>query len=303
VIPAYWHAGLAAYCWQVTLHSVVLGLIFYAWTRALRLPSGLARRRLLAVLLMLPLVTAAVPGRSAIEFRGQTAWFDSGRVLATPLVTDRLRLYHFVLIVGALTATLSIWQEVAPAFRRSRQPGPDAPDDVVQFARSLPGWQRVAVMRTADDAVKLATGRWTGRPRLIVSQGALDRLGPAEQRAAIRHEHAHWKPGRWLAMYGLFVVRLAQVYNPIALWAFREYSLEQEIACDAEAAAAGDGTALGRVLLAVYTGTDRRDVAARGVLRKRVDLLVDRGIADDALPAPTIVAASFLMLLVLPWIV
>jgi Zn-dependent protease with chaperone function len=303
VIPAYWHEGLPAYGWQVTLHALVLGSIFYAWARRLRLPSGIARRRLLAVLLAMPLVTAAVPGRSALEFRGRSAWFDSGRVLATPLGIGRVRLYHFALAAGALTATVSMWQEIAPAFRRSRRRGSEAPDDVVQAARALPGWERIRVIRTAGDTVMVATGGWPGRPRLIVSQGALERLGPAERRAVLRHEHAHWKPGRWLATHALFAVRLVQLYNPVALWAFREYCLEQEIACDAEATAAGDRTALGRALLTVYAETDRRDVAARSALRKRVDLLLDDAAAGDGLPVATIVTASSVMLLVLPWLV
>jgi len=302
VIPAYWHEGLAAYAWQVTLHAVVLGAVFYAWASRVRLPSGRVRRLLLVVLLTLPLITAAVPGRSTLDFRGQTAWFDSGRLLAIPLPIDGLRLYHVVLALGALTVVLSVWQEIVPALRRVRPGRLEPPDALVRFARSLPGWSGCSVTRTAEGSVMLATGSWLGRPRLVVSEGTLQ-LSEAEWTVAVRHEHAHWLPGRWLGMHALFVVRIAQIYNPVALWAFREYSLEQEIQCDADAASAGQRTALGRVLLRVYAETDRRDVAARGVLRKRVDVLLAGGPRDDALPDATVAVASLVMLMVLPWLV
>jgi len=303
VIPAYWHEGLPGFLWQVMLHAFVMGLVFYAWALRVRLPSGRVRRGLLALLLVLPLVTAAVPGRTALEFRGQTAWLDSGRVLAIPLGVGSARLYHLVLAIAIMTAVLTIWQELVPALgRRSRPATRDAPDDFVRFARGLPGWDRCEVRLTPAAAILMATAGWIGPPRLLVSQGTLDRLTEAEQRAAVRHEHAHWKPDRRLRMHALFAVRLLQAHNPVALWAFREYCLEEEIACDAEAAAQGDRTSLARALLAVYGATNRRDVAARSALRKRVDILLEAG-PDDGLPTLTILGAAGVMLVVLPWIV
>jgi len=304
VIPAYWHEGLSAYLWQVTLHSVVMGGIFYIWARRARLPSGRLRRRLLGLILLLPLATAAVPGRGSLEFRGQTAWFDSGRLLAIPLFIDDLRLYHLVLAVGLLTALLSVWQELVPAISRRARPGDlGVPEDLVRFARGLPGWQACDVTGTPEPSIALATGGWIGRPRLVISQGAVDRLTAVEQRCAVLHEHAHWTPGRWMGTLALFLVRLVQLPNPVALWVFREYTLEQEIVCDAEAVTGGDRSALGRVLLRVYGETDRRDVATRAALRKRVDVLIAGGPRDDALPDASVLVASLVMLAVLPWLV
>jgi hypothetical protein len=303
VIPAYWHQALPAFLWQVMLHSLVLGTVFYVWARRVALPSGRVRRQLLTVLLVLPLVTATVPGRATLEFRGQAAWFDSGRLLAVPLFIDHLRLYHLVLVIAGMTVAVSIWQEIVPALRRVRHSRRAAPAALVEFARSLPGWDGCEVTRTVDESISLATGRFLGRPRLFASQGAIDRLSEAEQRAAVRHEHAHWRAGKWGRTHALFVVRLVQLHNPVALWAFREYCLEEEIACDAAAAAAGDRRHLGRVLLTIYEATDRRDVAGRSALRKRVDVLLEGGPQDDALPLATVAVASTVMLVVLPWIV
>jgi len=55
--------------------------------------------------------------------------------------------------------------------------------------------------------------------------------------------------------------------------------------------------------LKIYESTDRRDVSARSVLRKRVDVLLDGDRRDDDLPGATLVAASSILLAVLPWVV
>ena len=60
MIPAYWYSPLPSYLWQVVLHSWILGMIFYAWAHHVQLPSGRAKRRLLAILLVLPFTPKAV---------------------------------------------------------------------------------------------------------------------------------------------------------------------------------------------------------------------------------------------------
>jgi beta-lactamase regulating signal transducer with metallopeptidase domain len=142
-----------------------------------------------------------------------------------------------------------------------------------------------------------------GRPTLIVSKGALTALTETELAIAIAHEHAHWDTGRWWESHALFVVRLLQCYNPVALWAFREYCIDVEIACDAVAVAGRDPHQLARILLKIYQSTDRGDVAALASLRKRVDVLLGGGPLDAALPPATVAAAAIFMLVVLPWIV
>ena len=58
-------SALAAWAWQASVHSAICGFICYVWVHRVELPSGRAKRRLLALVLTLPVVTAAVPGRSA----------------------------------------------------------------------------------------------------------------------------------------------------------------------------------------------------------------------------------------------
>jgi hypothetical protein len=303
VIPAFWSAPLPAFLWQVFLHSAVAGVVLYAWGHHVRLPSGRAKRHLLVVLLILPLLTAAVPGRGGPVFRERDAWFDSDRVLAVPLVAG-VRVYHVVLVVAAMMIGLTAWQEVLPALRRGRGAVTAAPERVHHLARSLPGWEGCRIVQSMADDILVATGGRPGRPRLIVSRGALARLTDDEMAVVLRHENAHWRANRWLRAHALFVVRLLQCHNPVALWCFREYCLELEIECDAAAVAGDDPKVLARALLTVYETTARGDVAARSALRRRADVLLgDAPLGDDALPVPAIATASAVLLLVLPWLV
>jgi Zn-dependent protease with chaperone function len=293
---------LSAYAWQVTLHSCVLGLIFYAWAHYVRLPSGQTKRRLLAALLVLPMLTAAVPGRSSLEFAEGMAWLNSGRLLAIPLPADFL-VRHAVALIGLMLVALTIWQELLPALRRPLTTDSPVPESLATFVRAQPGWERCTVALSPLQSVMLATGGVPRRPRLIVSCGAIESLSIAELETVVVHEHAHWEAGRWTELHALFAVRLLQCYNPVALWVFREYCVEMEVACDAVAVSGRNPSMLARILLKIYESTDRRDVAARGSLKKRVDVLLGGGPADAALPPVTVAAACAVMALVLPWIV
>ena len=302
MIPAYWYAPLPSFLWQVVLHSSIMGIVFYAWARHVGLPSGRSKRRLLGLLLVLPLLTAAIPGRAGLEFRERLAWLDSGRVLAVPLGAG-IRVYHVILLVALLMVALTVWQELLPALRRPRTSPAGVPEGLARFARSLTGWERCEIVMSPSADIVLATGGWPRRPRLMVSRGALGQLTEDELAIVVRHENAHWQAGRWVRSHALFLVRLLQCYNPVALWSFREYCLEVEIGCDAEAVSGGDPKLLAGTLLRIYEATDRRDVATRGALRKRVDVLLDGSGPDDTLPVATIVIASAILLAILPWVV
>lgn len=296
------------YLWQVALHSGTMGLILYIWVHRVGLPSGRTRQHLLGLLLVLPMMTAAVPWRSSVEFGERAAWLNSARLLAIPLPLGdgNIHVSHFVALGGILTILLTVWQELVPALRHVQQStGPSAgppPGDLVAAARSRAGWEHCEMRVTNEPSIEVATTGRPGRPRLVVSRGALAALSSEELDAVLTHEHAHWQQGRWWRTHLLFVIRLIQSYNPVALWAFREYCIEEEIACDAAAVAGRDHRLLARVLLRVYQTTDGRDLSARGALRKRVDVILAGGPADAASPF-VLPALSLLMLLVLPWLV
>jgi Zn-dependent protease with chaperone function len=298
-----------SYLWQVALHSGTMGLILYIWVHRVGLPSGRTRQHLLGLLLVLPMVTAAVPWRSSVEFGERVAWLNSARLLAIPLPwgDGDFHVGDIVALGGVLTILLTVWQEIVPALRHLLQSTGSStappPDGLVAAARSRVGWEHCAVHVTDEAWVEVATTGRPGRPRLIVSHGALTALTTEELDAVLTHEHAHWQQGRWWRTHLLFVIRLIQSYNPVALWAFREYCIEDELACDAAAVAGRDPRLLARVLLRVYQTTDGRDLAARSALRKRVDVILAGGPADAAPPPFVLPAVSLVMLMVLPWLV
>lgn len=300
---------MISYLWQVALHSGTMGLILYIWVHRVGLPSGRTRQHLLGLLLVLPMVTAAVPWRSSVEFGERAAWLNSARLLAIPLPfgDGNIHVSHFVALGGILTILLTVWQEIVPALRHVLlSTGPSTaspPDDLIAAARSRVGWEHCAIRVTDEPSIEVATTGRPGRPRLVVSRGALSGLSADELDAVLTHEHAHWQQGRWWRTHLLFVIRLIQSYNPVALWAFREYCIEDEIACDAAAVAGRDRRLLARVLLRVYQTTDSRDLAARSALRKRVDVILAGGPADAPPPPLVLPAVSLVMLMVLPWLV
>lgn len=307
---------MISYLWQVALHSGTMGLILYIWVHRVGLPSGRTRQRLLGLLLVLPMVTAAVPWRSTVEFGERVAWLNSARVLAVPLPfgDGDIRVSHLVVLGGMLTILLTVWQELVPSngsltFRLPYRPErlPRRPerraDDLIAAVRSRVGWEHCDVRVTDEASIEVATTGRPGRPRLIVSRGALEALSAEELDVVLTHEHAHWQQGRWWRTHLLFVIRLVQSYNPVALWAFREYCIEDELACDAAAVHGRDPRVLARVLLRVYQTTDGRDLAARSALRKRVDVILAGGPADATPPPFVLPAVSIVMLLVLPWLV
>lgn len=293
----------AAVLWQVVLHSAVAAGVLMVWARHLRLASGPARRRILSVILTLPLLTASMPGRSGYTFRERTAWLDSLRLLEIPLFGG-FHLFHLVLLTAGVTAGVTLWQEVIPALRRLHPESAPPSAALLRRVRALSGWGRCRVSVTSQREIFVATVGLPSRPRLVVSQGALEKLSDEELEAVLRHENAHGRPRRWLGTHGLFALRLLQVYNPVALWAFREYTVETEIACDAEAVAGLDPRPLARALLRVYDDTATSDLSARSLLRRRVDILLGRsGDLDPSLSPISVLAAAVVLFLLLPWIV
>src|SRR5581483_12242870 len=134
------------------------------------------------------------------------------------------------------------WQEILPVLHRLRRgdASVDVPQELLAAARALAGWERVVVHGVDDAHLVAAAGGTPRRPRLVVCTGLLGALDDDALLAVVRHEHAHATPRRWWAMHALFLVRLVQLFNPVALWLFREYAVETEIACDRAAIAEGD---------------------------------------------------------------
>jgi Zn-dependent protease with chaperone function len=301
VTDALFETTIGSYVWQTFLHSMVLGAVAHGWTQRGRVPPGRARRRLLAVGIVLPLLTAAVPGRSSDAFRESLAWFDGSRILAVPLPLG-LHVVHLALFVMAAAATVTVWQEIVPSLRRRRPRGAPALPDLISEVRTFRHWHSIDVVVTPSASIELAAGGWWKPRYLVVSRGAIDRLSSSQLSAALAHEHAHCEPRRWWTLRVLFIARALQPHSPAALWAFREHCLGEEIACDREASTDRGVIALARTLLRVYQRTPRTDVAARAALRHRIDALV-HPLPDSQSPSLAVVTfITVAMTLALPWL-
>jgi Zn-dependent protease with chaperone function len=301
--PEYWYLPPIAYAWQVTLHSLVAGSVFFAWARHHGLGSGRSKRTILCVLLVLPLVTAAIPGRGSDTFRDTEAWLDSARVLSLRVGLD-LHVADLALIVGAAALLATFWQEVVPIFRPARADFTVLPDRLVRIAAAVPDVGRFRLGVLPDRRIMLATTGTPWAPRLLVSAGALEDLDDDELLATLLHERAHWNGRRWLATHALYAIRLFQCWNPAALWTFRTYGVEIEVACDAEAIAGHDGKPLIRALLKVYETLGRGDVAARRTLRLRIDELRGaNGAHGNEVSVEAVLLATGVLAFLLPWLV
>jgi Zn-dependent protease with chaperone function len=287
--------------WRIALHSAVAATAFLVWSRRLSLPSGWARRWMLVVVLLVPMVTAVI-GTAASRFAPRLdPWFDSARLLALPSGSP-WNAWHLLLLAALATVLATIVQEVLPSAVAARRTLGAVDPGSERRARELPGWRHCQVRvleRPGELSVALHGTPW--RPRLAISRELLEHLEPAELDAVLWHEHAHGRPRRWLATHLLFAVRALQCYNPVALWAFRELTVELELLCDREAAGQAGLCPLGRALLLLYEGTDPGDLAARAILRRRVDHLLGRQRLDDgAVPVTTLAAATLALLALLP---
>ena len=303
MIPEYWYLPPVAYAWQVTLHSLVAGSVFFAWARHYGLGSGRSKRAILCVLLVLPLVTAAIPGRSSDTFRDTVAWLDSARVLSLRVGFD-LHVADVALAVSAVALLATVWQEVMPIFRRARADFTTLPNRLVRIAAAVPDAARFRLGVLPDQRIMLATTGTPWAPRLLVSTGAVEHLDDDELLATLLHERAHWNGRRWISTLALYAIRLFQCWNPAALWTFRTYAVEVEVACDAEAMAARDRKPLIRALLKVYETLDRNDLATRRILRLRIDELRGASGGHGAeVSVETVVLAGGVLALLLPWLV
>lgn len=291
----------ATWLWQVALHSFLVGLVFFAWTRVQALAPGRSRRWLLSMILIIPLLTAPV---ALLRRLGapESAWFDSGRVLRFPLFGEVLVL-HVALAIGLITALMTLFQEVIPAFFTPERSDREVPAVLLEAARAERGWENVEVIMI-DDHLAAATGGTPGRPRLYLSSSLAESLSPGELRAVVRHEHSHLIPARWWSVHLLYLARLVQMANPVAMWVSREFAVETEIACDAEAID-DDPRPLARVLFAIYEAVGGYDASRRRVLQRRIDILMGRSFESHRLaqlPSVSLLLAGAVVAVLLTWV-
>ncbi|MDX1584839.1 MAG: M56 family metallopeptidase, partial [Thermoanaerobaculia bacterium] len=155
-----------------------------------------------------------------------------------------------------------------------------------------------------DDHLGAATGGTPWRPKLYLSENLAESLDRNEVEAVLRHEYAHLRPSRWWTVHVLFVARILQAHNPVALWVSREYSVETEIECDREAVR-DEPRDLARVLFAIHQEIGGNDPVRRRVLERRIDVLLGRSPEAHRvarLPSLALSLSGIVMATLLPWV-
>jgi Zn-dependent protease with chaperone function len=254
---------------QTLLHASIAAVAIECLLRVWRLrdPGERLRYRLLTLtlpLVLTPLFEFLAPARLDPEFA------DSRAIFATAH-WDVLRLGPVSLvsvtagIAGALGLVLFV-RDVAPVLRDGRGAKParergTPPPEIVREVGDLAaimGLEPVPPIRwiSAPGPVLLASG--LRRPVLVVSAGALTRLAPGEQRAALAHELAHVAGFDLLLGWAVMVVRAALVLYPVAQVVARAAIQEMERrADDCAASVTGAPEALARGMAALTVHGDR----------------------------------------------
>ncbi len=266
---------MGEYVAESLLHALVAALVVEGLLRVWRLddPAERLRYRLLVLIapLVLPLAFAlAAPGRATGAFADTRALFAlshwSGVRLAGVQI-DRVAVW-----LGAALGVVLFLRDLAPVVRGGRRRmqagGGEACETVapeVSELAALMGLPRPPAIRCVPSGAPVLFAAGFARPALVVSTGALSRLGGPARRAALAHELAHLQ-GRDLVMgWTVMFVRAALVLNPVSQVVARAAVLEMERRADDRAARVAGGEALAEAMAALSDGRRGGRAAGRDI--------------------------------------
>ncbi len=228
--------GVVALVWMAGLRRLAAALAAPAWSdllrRAVLLPPLLLAWRLAGL--------PTLPERLSVFRADEWAVLVGEGGVATAVVAAAL--------LGG-TVLLFLFQEVVPALRSRMRPQPatESADDRLDAALArvlaafraagwtLPRGRLPRIFRLeVDDRVSALHG--FAENRIVLSRGLLDQLDDQELDGAVAHELAHHARGGNLRLFGVWLARCLQAFNPAVLALFREFVEAEEAACDAVAA-------------------------------------------------------------------
>jgi Zn-dependent protease with chaperone function len=266
---------MVEYAAQAVTHAVVAALIVETLLRVWRVsdPDVRIRFRLLPLvfpLVVLPAFLGLAPARSSPGFRDRWALFAGSRWGETGLVALVLAV---ALAVGLLLFDLvrvfgSLLEDRRARTTATRAGAPRIMRVVAEAARAF--GVAAPPLETLDTGVPILLVSGVTRPTLIVSRGALERLGEDEQRAALAHEVAHVARGDPALGWALMVCRLLSFFNPAVQLVVRTVTRELEWrADDLAVAATGNAEALAAGLGKLFSATEAgADLPATGLLAR-----------------------------------
>jgi Zn-dependent protease with chaperone function len=257
---------LAEYASQSITHVVVAACVAQGLVGLWRVhdPDLRVAFRLLPLVfptLVLPAFLALAPWRNGEAFRDGAALFAGARWSSVAIGGLEVGRMVFVVLVLAGVALLlvDVVRIVArlrtPISRIPPVPAPAAAalaDEVDALARAL-GARPPAVV-TVDTPEPMLFVRGLGRPVLVVSRGALDRLDARERHAVLAHEIVHVARRDTLTGWVLLACRVALAFNPAVQVVARVAARELECRADEIAARATDRDALESALVKLARG-------------------------------------------------
>ncbi len=252
-----------AFLSQSILHAAVAAVFVEALLRAWRIEDGAWRLRvrllaLAAPILWLPALWVVAPIRRSPEFVANWALFAGERWNQVRLGGSGLGDVLLLVACGAGSA-LFLRDALPPlidALGGATRPPPSGPwHPTTAGLRGLVAGRSSALampppeVRLVDAPEPVLLCEGARDPVLVVSQSAIERLGPDELDAAITHELAHAKHRDPAWGYFLLAVRAALFFNPAAQWIARAMVDDIERRADQTAAAAsGHPEALARAM-------------------------------------------------------
>ncbi len=266
---------MAEHAGETILHGLVAAGVVLA---LLRLwpgdpPGSRLRFQLLALAfpaLVAPAFWMLAPWRNSDDFRDERALYSTQRL-------GQLRLGGWGLdswlglslaVAGSVLFLRDLGPFLLEAFGKPRQAGAEPCDEaLVEAARETAAALGVSPPAIAclggDGPLLLTVGLW--RPRIVASRALVDRLSPAELRAALAHEMAHVAHRDPLLGAGLMGLRALLFFNPAVQVVARAAVQEMERRADDVAVrATGAPEALVRGLLTGYREGEGRRMTARG---------------------------------------
>lgn len=240
-VSGFFNTFLGNYITQVFVHSLITALIVDGSITAWKVenPESRLHMRLMVIILPVllhPLYQMMNPDRGSVWFR-LDALFDTHRWLYMDLWEGFGGWAVFLLFV-LFTSFVFLFQELIPVLRHSfvsREAAivgepPQEGSPVFLALNGLPKDKADVLVVDDNDLVLFSS---TGsRPAIIVSTGLAEFLTTDELRAAIAHEMGHISASKRPMLVALFLLRVFQFYNPVALMEFRRIVQEEEKICD-----------------------------------------------------------------------
>jgi Zn-dependent protease with chaperone function len=299
---------------EILTHSAIVATVVQLVIRRTPVSSPSARLRYRLVTLALPLLVAPV-FHWLTPLRGDAAFADAALFSTrqwTRLQVIGLNLRDLAIVPAAVLGALLLSRDGfrAVAHWRHDRAWREASrgDQAARHRLDRAVWTLAASLRVAPPRVRVVEtgaavlhchGVW--RPTLVVGRGFAERLSDAQLDAALAHELAHLAHRDVAMSWLLFLLRVAQWFNPVGQVVARRAIQEMEWRADDTAIAlTGQPSALARAIIAsVRRGGE---IEFLGVLRgsrtsaveERCRRLIarSRGAPAPVEPAPWDVAAS-----------